>query len=66
MNNVKWEYKIIQFEGSIASSDSETTDKLYAQIEQLGNDGWELISVTPIQEELGETTMILWSFKRPK
>ncbi len=63
---MRWEHKVILFEGSVVRSQAGSVDKLYAQVEQLGDEGWELVSVTPIQEELGATTAVLWSFKRPR
>lgn len=68
----KWEYNVITtkremrlFAKSVWSVDVE------AMLPELGEDGWELVSVTPISSQYGEsvsgyTTEEKWVFKRPK
>ena len=38
----------------------------FDKLQELANDGWELVSVVPIAINEGETTHLLFTFKRPK
>ena len=41
------------------------TKSLSQQINRLGNEGWELVSVSPIDSN-GSTTRLIFYFKRPQ
>jgi len=69
---MKWEYKVIENLGIIEDTNEETIKKrgensidsylTIDRLNQIGDDGWELVSYCP-QSEIGEPVAI---FKRPK
>lgn len=44
---MRWEYKTIKFKKSSFFSGSLDTDELNQEINALGRDGWELVSICP-------------------
>ena len=62
MERVRWEYKIINIR-----SENYRLDPAYAsQLDELGEDGWELVSITAINFKTGATDHIGMVFKRQK
>jgi hypothetical protein len=57
----KWEYKII----NIRSENYRLDPNSVTQLNQLGEDGWELVSITSVNFKTGATDNIAMVFKRP-
>lgn len=57
----KWEYKIINIRSENYRLDPEKVPVL----NELGQDGWELISITSVNFKTGATDNIAMVFKRP-
>jgi hypothetical protein len=57
----KWEYKII----NIRSENYRLDPNAATQLNQLGEDGWELVSITSVNFKTGATDNIAMVFKRP-
>ena len=55
-----WQHLALTHEGDSVDGDP----KLSRQINQLGRDGWELVSVTSLTKD-GTTVRIVFCFKRP-
>ena len=47
----KWEYNVLQIQKKIFGSGVRQTEEL----DELGNEGWELVSVIPLHAQLGLT-----------
>jgi DNA invertase Pin-like site-specific DNA recombinase len=75
----KWELKSmvcsISSEGFIggrdvsviwSQKDRNTGKTNWDELKEIANDGWELVSVTPIASNQGTTIDLLYTFKRPK
>ena len=66
----KWEYRIVSTELDW----DEESDKLFGidkgRLSQLGNEGWEMVGIAPVNGPLGDrtncTVEIQYIFKRPK
>ena len=56
-----WEHLVLEREGSIVSTDRDLAEK----INRLGDEGWEMYAVTPIQQD-GTTKRLQFYFKRLK
>lgn len=56
-----WEYKTLEFE---VTNGHLPGGNLEAQLKELGNDGWELLSVTPLVVD-GTTANLFHHFRRP-
>ena len=60
MEHVRWEYKIINIR-----SENYRLDPVYCdQLNALGEQGWELVSITAINFKTGATDHIGMVFKR--
>jgi selenocysteine lyase/cysteine desulfurase len=57
----KWEYKII----NIRSENYRLDPNAATQLNQLGEEGWELVSITSVNFKTGATDNIAMVFKRP-
>jgi selenocysteine lyase/cysteine desulfurase len=57
----KWEYKIINIRSENYRLDPEAAAKLNV----LGEDGWELVSISSVNFKSGATDNIAMVFKRP-
>ena len=62
MDVVRWEYKII----NIRSENYRLDPAQEVELNRLGNDGWELVSITSINFKSGATDHIGMTFKREK
>jgi hypothetical protein len=62
MSAVRWEYRIINIRSENYRLDPNYTN----QLDELGEDGWELVSITAINFKTGATDHIGMVFKRPK
>ncbi len=62
MEQVRWEYKIINIR-----SENYRLDPTYdVQLNELGDQGWELVAITAINFKTGATDHIGMVFKRRK
>jgi hypothetical protein len=57
-----WEYKII----NIRSENYRLDPKAATELDTLGEQGWELVSITSVNFKSGATDHIAMVFKRPK
>jgi hypothetical protein len=57
----KWEYKII----NIRSENYRLDPNSATQLNALGEEGWELVSITSVNFKTGATDNIAMVFKRP-
>jgi hypothetical protein len=57
----KWEYKII----NIRSENYRLDPNAVTQLNQLGEEGWELVGLTSVNFKTGATDNIAMVFKRP-
>src|SRR4029078_12242039 len=57
----KWEYRII----NIRSENYRLDPNAATQLNQLGEEGWELVSITSVNFKTGATDNIAMVFKRP-
>lgn len=63
----KYEYKMFEYNTQFSwASVSVNTDELQNQLNILGNEGWELVSSTPITVNNGRTKSIVCTLKRKK
>jgi hypothetical protein len=62
MNAVRWEYRII----NIRSENYRLDPNYTSQLDELGEEGWELVSITAINFKTGATDHIGMVFKRPR
>jgi len=58
----RWEYKII----NIRSENYRLDPAAIRDLNPLGEEGWELISITSVNFQTGATDNIAMVFKRPK
>ncbi len=62
MDEVRWEYRIINIR-----SENYRLDPVYeVELNELGEQGWELVSITAINFKTGATDHIGMVFKRRK
>ncbi len=57
----QWEYKII----NVRSEHYRLDPNAVSELNRLGSDGWELVSVTSVNFKTGATDNIAMVFKRP-
>ncbi len=57
----RWEYKII----NIRSENYRLDPNAATELDRLGDEGWELISITSVNFKSGATDNIAMVFKRP-
>ena len=60
MDAARWEYKII----NIRSENYRLDPNYGSQLNELGDDGWELVAITAINFKTGATDHIGMVFKR--
>ncbi len=58
----EWEYKII----NIRSENYRLDPNAAVEMNRLGQDGWELVSITSVNFKTGATDNIAMVFKRPR
>ena len=58
----QWEYKII----NIRSENYRLDPAAAPELTRLGDDGWELVSITSVNFKSGATDNIAMVFKRPR
>jgi len=62
MDNPRWEYKIL----NIRSENYRLNPAYDVELNELGDEGWELVSITAINFKTGATDHIGMVFKRKK
>jgi hypothetical protein len=62
MDPVHWEYRI----HNVRSENYRLDTKFTSELNELGDEGWELVSITAINFKTGATDHIGMVFKRPK
>jgi hypothetical protein len=62
VQSVQWEYKII----NIRSENYRLDPNAAPELNKLGVDGWELVSITSVNFKTGATDNIAMVFKRPR
>ncbi|HSL17800.1 MAG TPA: DUF4177 domain-containing protein [Candidatus Sulfomarinibacteraceae bacterium] len=62
METVRWEYRII----NIRSENYRLDPNYESRLNDLGNDGWELVAITAINFKTGATDHIGMVFKRSR
>ena len=62
---MRWEYKTISFKKRSFFSGSINVDELNQQLDALGRDGWELVSICP-SFCMGAPTGVIAALKRQK
>ena len=58
----RWEYKIINIRSENYRLDPDAVDRL----DDLGDEGWELVGLTSVNFKSGATDNIAMVFKRPR
>lgn len=58
----QWEYKII----NVRSENYRLDPNAASELNRLGDEGWELISITSVNFKSGATDNIALVFKRPR
>lgn len=72
MQMVKWEYRVFHRTRPVGNHGPGGWDEnVVAQLPQLGEEGWELVSIVTRASQVGSlmagvTTDEIWVFKRPK
>jgi hypothetical protein len=63
---IRWEYKSIEFNTSGWLSLNYDPSTVDAKLNQLGKDGWELVSTTGLNEHYGRTIRLVVFLRRPR
>ncbi|MGH9379188.1 MAG: DUF4177 domain-containing protein [Thermoanaerobaculia bacterium] len=58
----QWEYKII----NVRSENYRLDPNAAGELNRLGEEGWELVSITSVNFKSGATDNIAFVFKRPR
>jgi selenocysteine lyase/cysteine desulfurase len=59
---IQWEYRII----NIRSENYRLDPAAAEELNRLGNEGWELVSISSVNFKTGATDNIAMVFKRPR
>ena len=62
----KFEYKVVTFETKGFWGGNVEVSKVETRLDQLGNDGWEMVSSTSTNQSYGASKSIVCIFKRRK
>lgn len=63
---MKWEYTTRYHQPDLSRQSVPIVEDMITEANELGNDGWELVSVTADTGRDGQTRGYLYYFKRPK
>ena len=61
---VIWEYRIEKVIDARTTPNYEK--EIMEKLDQLGREGWELVSTEPTKNKIGENDLIIMFFKRPR
>ena len=62
----KYEYKVIAYDTKGLFGGKVDSRELESQLNQFGNDGWEMVSCTSSNQSYGSSKSIVFIFKRKK
>ena len=62
---MRWQYKVVKISIGGFLGPQTSMEKLEAVLDQLGQDGWELVDVEDTSAERGVSDDLLLFFKRP-
>jgi len=62
---IYWEYKTIKFHTKGFTGGLIDTDKFNSMLNELGRDGWELVSCFDTNYSQGASRLVIAVFKRP-
>lgn len=60
----KFEYKVVTYDPNGFLGGNVKIDQIEDQLNQLGNEGWELVSCTSSNQSYGSTKSLVCIFKR--
>ena len=60
----KFEYKVVTYDPNGFFGGNVKIDQIEDQLNQLGNEGWELVSCTSSNQSYGSTKSLVCIFKR--
>ncbi len=60
----KWTYKVIEFEAKGFFGGNVVTEEIEKTLNELGNDGWEVIHAFTTAESQGRTKKIIYNLKK--
>ena len=61
----KWEYHIISLDTRGIFGANVDFQSLYTRLNELGDDGWEVVSAAPVSAGQGYSQEVLFVLKRP-
>ena len=64
INMEKFEYKVVTYDPNGFFGGNVQIDQIEDQLNQLGNEGWELVSCTSSNQSYGSTKSLVCIFKR--
>ena len=62
----RFEYKVVTFDTNGFFGGNVDTMQIESQLNQLGNEGWEMVSCTSTNQSYGASKSIVCIFKRKK
>lgn len=68
----KWKYSMVSFgvnpayPSRIWTENKKDGTTSFDMIKERGNEGWELVGVTPLAQDDGATSALLFTFKKPE
>ena len=62
----RFEYKVVTFDTNGFFGGNVDTMQIESQLNQLGNEGWEMVSCTSTNQSYGASKSIVCMFKRKK
>ncbi len=62
----KFEYKVIAYDTTGFFGGNVNTGELESRLDQLGNDGWEMVSSASTNQSYGSSKSLVFIFKRKK
>ena len=60
----KWEYRVIEFDSHGMMGGLVDCEKIELKLNELGKDGWELVSSYPTQQGYGSSRKLIYTLKR--
>ena len=60
----KWEYKVIEFDSRGAMGGLIDQEKMELKLNELGKDGWELITAYSTNQGYGSSRKLVYTLKR--
>jgi hypothetical protein len=60
----KWEYKVVEFDARGALGGLIDQEKMELKLNELGREGWELVTSYSTQQGYGSSRKLVYTFKR--